>query len=53
MNCRVKKKLARRISKGEIQDDSEFRRERVEIVEVKRKILAREDALKLFLLGKK
>lgn len=41
----VKNKQARRVSKGEIQEESELWGERVEFVEMKRNILAREDIM--------
>ena len=40
----VENKLARKISKEEIQDDSELRVEKYGFAKVKRKILVREDA---------
>ena len=37
-------KLARRVSEGEVREGSELRGERAGITDVKRRILAREDA---------
>lgn len=39
----IENKLARRINKGKIREDSELQGERARLVEVKRKILTRED----------